>query len=418
MIRWIIPFLFLSCGLSRVVVAQTPSADIPQPENLKQFDPQEAMVTWSDRHWQVTAGTTVLKDFGPHEAEARQALRLIQELRLTHYGTIGRPQPVIEYWLTSGRPPQGFVPGLRVLPLQQDSLRVEAIQTQWCLRDAQRVLFNFGQHADDAQQALAVIRKYGFTHVGAIGQAAPSMLVFLARPGPIPMPLRVAPVPTPPRPGQGDQANSSLAGPGLTSPPSLGGLVMPALQPLQTPTSHGPGLAFGWDAPRGLAPVSARSLPSKDDQMECVRFDWRQVQMCQEDGSWKLMVGRCVLADLGPYEEDAQMALAALRHYRFSEHYRVGRPAPHFCYFLAGGQAPRGLMFGLSAQSFQPQKLTAERLGNHWAICEGPRVLVVLGEKPDEASQLLETIKQHKFDHLCRIGTAAGPGWTFLVRVN
>jgi hypothetical protein len=152
-------------------------------ESVRPFNTSAVRLEWNNRRWQLVADGVMLKDFGVREQEARQALRLVQDLHLNQYGTVGSPSPVMEYWLSDGRAPQGLAGGLRALPLDPTGLRVEQIQGQWCLRDSQRVLFNFGQRADDARQALAVVRKYGFTQVGVIGQGITSMFVFTARPG-------------------------------------------------------------------------------------------------------------------------------------------------------------------------------------------------------------------------------------------
>ena len=123
-----------------------------------------------------------LKEFGRRESDARLALRLIRELRLNQHGIIGSPTPSLEYWLSDGlaaaRPGR---PDYTLLPIDSPSLRVEQTESQWVLRDQHRVLFNFGGDEGGARQALAVIHKYGFTEVGVVNPAAPSMVVFLAR---------------------------------------------------------------------------------------------------------------------------------------------------------------------------------------------------------------------------------------------
>src|SRR5260370_1058653 len=112
--------------------------------------------------------------------DLRRALRAVQGLRLTQHGPVGpSQQPALEYWLSDGRAPEGFVPGLRPLAIDLPTLHAEQTQGQWCLRDRHRVLFNFGLKGDDARQAEAVIRKYGFTQVASIGPAAPALVVFL-----------------------------------------------------------------------------------------------------------------------------------------------------------------------------------------------------------------------------------------------
>jgi hypothetical protein len=395
--------------------AGTPSEPDPA-EDLVSFDTAAARLEWVDHRWVVVAAGTVLKDFGRRENEARQALRLIQSLGLTQRGTVGRPAPVMEYWLASGLGPQGLTPGLRLLPLDLASLRVEKIQAQWCLRDDQRVLFNFGLHPEEARRALAILRKYRFTQVGIVGQATSAMLLFLSA--------------GEERGGRSSAAAAHIRKVTLHSPGSstggadsmLGAVVRAALPPLRDAAGPLPGahpVVFkGRQDRSALAAGRKLSLPGWDEQGEWVPLNWQHVQVHQEEGVWKLAAGSYVVATFGADEEAARQALAAVRHYRFTEHCRVGRPAPVFSYFLVNGQAPRGLLFGLSAQAFQPDKLSVQSLGRQWALCEGDRVLLVLGEDVGEARRLLEVVQRNQFDRLCRIGPSEKESMSFFVRVH
>ena len=148
-----------------------------------------------------------------------------------------------------------------------------------------------------------------------------------------------------------------------------------------------------------------------------VPFDWRQVQARQENGEWKLAAGGLVLAHFGNNDREARLALAAIRHYRFTEQWRIGGEEPVFTYYTASGQAPLGVMLGITAQPFQPSQLSIQQVAGRYALCEGTKVVVRLGERPEEAKQLLETIQRNKYDRLCQVGKAEGKeGVTFLVR--
>src|SRR6266542_960505 len=155
---------------------------LPHPENLTKFDPLAVELKYDDGRWVLAAGATVLKDFGRDEREARQAWYLIRELQLNQHATIGTPRPVVEYWLHDGHAPDHLPRGIRTLALDPANLRVERSQGFWVVREPVRVLFNFGASEADANQASAVLRRYGFNQVGLVGQAVPSMLVFAARP--------------------------------------------------------------------------------------------------------------------------------------------------------------------------------------------------------------------------------------------
>lgn len=422
----LLPGFLLAVGR---VLAQTPTQPAPLPalpppaqlapapaEDLVTFDGHGARLDWADHRWRIVAGERVLKDFGRRESEARQALRLIQELNLTQRGTVGRPAPVMEYWLTAGQGPQGLTPGLRRLPIDLKSLRVEQVQAQWCLRDDQRVLFNFGLYASEARRALAILRKYQFAQVGVLGQAAPSMILFLSETGDGDgsslTPTRIHQVSLRASPAKGTRPPDSMFGPVVTA-------AVPPIHEGDSSLRRAHPIVF-----KGQQDHSTRragrnpGLPGWDEQSEWVPFDWRQVQVREEEGVWKLAVDSCVLASFGIDEQAARQALAAVRHYHFTEHCRVGQPAPVFSYFLVNGQAPRGLLFGVAGQAFQPDRLSVQPLGRQWAICSGDQVLIVLGEDSGEAQRLLEVIRRNQFDRLCRIGPSEKESMTFFVRVH
>src|SRR6266700_1253850 len=68
---------------------QSPKAPAPSDaaptERLTTFDATSADLDWSFQGWRLLADGAALKDFGRSEGEARQALRLIRELRLNQH---------------------------------------------------------------------------------------------------------------------------------------------------------------------------------------------------------------------------------------------------------------------------------------------------------------------------------------------
>jgi hypothetical protein len=389
-------------------------------ENLTRFEPRDLRVTWNKGHWQLMNGAAPLKDFGLREHDARQALCVILDLKLNQHGTVGGPQPVMEYWLTDGKVPQGVAPGgLRTLSLDENRLRVEQVNGQWCVGDGPRVLYTFGAQADAARQALAVMRKYHFNQAAIVGQAGPAMVVFLGRPqGETPA------MPPPARSAGGRQISvprfSRLAmgpdgkprrevprGPG--SP--VAGLVTPVLPSAAaaTPqTAQRPPQPQWRTPPAGLGP---------DPSADRVPFDWRQVQLRQApSGEWRLAAGSVVLANFGTNVQDARLALSALRHYRFTEQLRVGSPQPVFTCCVAGNAAPRGLMMGLSGQAFEPDKLEVRQVEGRCCLCNDKQVVLRLGERPEEAARVLDRIKETHVDRMCRMGEAGKEGMTIMVR--
>src|SRR5688500_6888269 len=60
----------------------------PLAAQVTHFNYRLANVTWEEGRWVLRAGDVFLKDFGRREAEAREALRIIRDLRLTEHGTL------------------------------------------------------------------------------------------------------------------------------------------------------------------------------------------------------------------------------------------------------------------------------------------------------------------------------------------
>ncbi len=367
--------------------APAPRAAAPT-EELTTFSQGFVNLNWSSDGWRLTSAGATLKDFGRREPDAEESLSLIRELRLNQRGVVGGPSPTLEYWLSDGRPPQAPPPGFRVQAMDGPTLRVERTQNQWVLRDDRRVLFNFGNAEGDARQALSVVRKYGFTHVGVVNPAAPAMMVFFAEPDAA-MPRAVR---------QAFQPDGQAGKPDVLQPSSP--VVAPAIAPLRQ------------------AAVSGHVLPSTSSNPDRTPFDYRQVRLRQDHGNWKLAAGSFVVADFGGDERAARLGLSAMQNYRFTERCSVGAAPERFSYLLAGGQAPRGTMFGVYGQSFKPERLELRQVAGRWAVCAGDETLVKMGERREDARQVMETMRRLQCDRLCRLGTADGKGMTFLVRAR
>jgi hypothetical protein len=169
---------------------------------------------------------------------------------------------------------------------------------------------------------------------------------------------------------------------------------------------------------RQLAAMAALSAehPTQGDR---VWFDPRQLRVQQDHQDWKLTSGEYTIAHFGPYPAVARLALNVLQFYHCDEHCVVGQqPKPDFSFFLANGQPPRGLMFGLGGVPFRPEALAIREVAGGWAICDNQNPIIRFGDKLDEAKMLLQVIQQQKFNHLCRIGPADPGGMTILIRTR
>lgn len=413
-----------------IVQSEVQAAETPDGHNLTTFDHRFAELRWQSDHWQLVSGRQLIKDFDNRQLEAEEAVRIIRELRLNQRGTIGVPRPVMEYWLSDGHAPSPFVrggqedfsplrrgggggapmrtvAGLRLLPFDPASLALESLGGKWCIKDQRRIYFNFGSQADDAKRALQIIQQNGFDRVGYVGQPVPIMLYFVTtqtKTDAAPAPLPQVPAMHMPTSAGNLSAGARLGVSGLT----------PNAAPPWLPPSPSP-------LPGALVPQPATShlrLPDQAILGERIPFDWRQARARKESNEWRLVSGGHALARFGDRERDAQQALAALRHYRFSEQGLIGKGGSSFSYYLVNGQAPRGLMLGIENIAFHPDRLIVQQIGKNYVVSDDSRVLLRFGEKGDDARQALNVLRQLECDHLCRIGVSENGGMVFPVRVH
>jgi hypothetical protein len=376
---WAILALFAWCVA--VVHGQAP------PESLQSFDNTQTKITWAGGHWHIQAGNVILKDVVPRESDAREAVRIIRELRLNQHGTIGSPKPILEYWLVDGRAPQAFGLHSRMIAFDPLALRVEEIQGQWSIRDSLHVYFTFGAAADDARQALAIMQKYKFNQFGTVGYPDPTMMYFITserQPSLVPAPMTTSRFAT----GKMHEAKAAESVAGINTQ------LLPIGRQLYTPD-----------------PFQQVRVPVT----EHILLDWRQVQLVHENLDWKLAYQGRTLASFGPLERNAQLALAAIQHYRLTDLCTIGTPAV-FSFYLASGQAPHGLRVGLTALEFNPELLAVKHEGNAFVIAEGSRVIWRVGSKEADAKVSLDAIRRYHFDHICRIGSGDSPAFNLLLR--
>jgi hypothetical protein len=414
--------------ISAVITGLLAAALFAQPPapGVLRFDPRHLRLHWDHRRWQIlTQDGTILKDFGPAEHEARRALRLIHELGLNEYGTVGSPRPLLEYWLADGQAPRALVRSdLRVIPLDPTSLHVEKMHGQYTLKEKVRVLFSFESEAD-ANRALEVFQKHRFSHVGLLGLGSPLMTVFFAPPD-------AAAVTTPGRHLGGTKfprfAKNADGSPRIEQlkgkATGLEGVVPAVIPPIAgRPTVSAP--VHGVAAPtltdrqsamwRGT-PTFGRetNAPAKVGEDGRVVFDWRQAKLRQDRGEWVIGAGSQVLARFGANMHAGQTVLSALCYYRCTELEHVGQECAGR-WFAVPPSSPRGVMLGLSSISVRPDKLEVALVAGRYALCEEGRLVLPIGERAEDARRALELIRRHGADRVCQVGT--GPeGIALLVR--
>jgi len=152
---------------------------VPRPVHVSEdcisFSPRTAQVTQINGRWKIVDGDHWMFDFGNKQNEARSALRVIR-----HYGAnqscfIGRPQPSLEYLLVSGGAPAGALRGEDCISFNPSTAQVSKISGRWKIVDGDHWIFDFGSKQNEANSALAVIRKHGFSKTCYVGRPDPSL---------------------------------------------------------------------------------------------------------------------------------------------------------------------------------------------------------------------------------------------------
>ena len=341
---------------------------LPSAEDKFFLDSTTVGVTRAEGVWRVGPPARAILTT-PDEATAREAARVVRDLRPAEWARIGSPRPVVEYGLLrDGKPAKLVAFPRQVVPIDLATVRVEQVRGVWCVRDAANIVFNFGPNKADAEQALAVARKYGFNRVGTVAgpAGAPALTYFFAvtdegdQPRPAANPLAVA------------AQERALARTGVPLP------------------GVGPGYVG-----------------------EMVRIDPRKVAPRRDGHEWVLAHGPDVLARFGPAEWSARDAARVVQDGRFTEFCTVGPVT----FFLVNGRPPVRVSMALLSRSFDPNLLKAREVGGRWAVAQSAaggqdKVLWEVGTAA-EAEVLIQLVRHYRFDQVCR---AAGGGLTFLAR--
>jgi hypothetical protein len=115
----------------------------------------------------LVASGLVLGKFGPNEREARDALRTLQDQRVTELIRLGPDG--FHLFLSHGQPIRGTVLGHRGQAFTPASLVLRESGGSWQICDGVRPLLDFGDRADEAKQALQLIQFFKLDYLSQVG---------------------------------------------------------------------------------------------------------------------------------------------------------------------------------------------------------------------------------------------------------
>ena len=239
------------------------------------------------------------------------------------------------------------------LPVDRKTLRAEEVRGTWVVRDAGNILVNVGPDRADADQVIAVARRYGFNRLALVGFPVPVMAVLFT--GPVVI---------------GDSGGGAMAA-----------VARDAQERGLTRT--------GLDVP-GLGYVGER-----------LAIDPRAVEYRKADRDWVLAHGPDVLARFGRGELAARDAVRAVQDGGFTEFCTVGGAT----FFLADGAAPTRVPFGVQGRRFSPDGLRVIEHAEQWAVLDSGNRVAGTAATRAGAEELAGVIRAYRFDTRCRIGT-------------
>ena len=146
-------------------------------DNCARFEPSATRVQQMDGRWKLIDGEHWLFDFGPDQADAHNALKVIRHYRMDRMCFLGASaQPSFSYLLAKGGSPWGKMDGESCVPIDPERVTISKLQGRWMIISGKHRLFDFGKRQTEAKQALAIIRQYGFTHRCRVGRPSANFI--------------------------------------------------------------------------------------------------------------------------------------------------------------------------------------------------------------------------------------------------
>lgn len=134
------------------------------------FNPSAVSLRDINGRWKIVADDHWLFDFGSDQAAGHKALKVIRHYRMDRSCVIGRPKPSFSYLLAKGGIPSGAMAGEDCVAFDPGTVSVSKIQGSWKIVSGRHWLFDFGRSEAEARQALAVIRRHGFSRSCRVGR--------------------------------------------------------------------------------------------------------------------------------------------------------------------------------------------------------------------------------------------------------
>ncbi len=154
-------------------------ANIGPKEDKIGFNWRTTVIKKVGNRFKMADGNHWIMDFGTNRKEAYQALGVIRFYKMNSICFVGRPNPSMTYFLTNDRAPTGRMPGEDTISFNPKRIEAKYVQGRWKIVEGSHWIMDFDQNGKECRQALAIIKKHGFTRQGFVGRPGPSMTYFV-----------------------------------------------------------------------------------------------------------------------------------------------------------------------------------------------------------------------------------------------
>jgi hypothetical protein len=159
---------------SVIETGKTPQLLDKNKEDCVSFNPDTTEVKKHKNDWRIVDGDHSMFNFHDKKDEADKALAIIKFYRMNESCFVGRPDPSFSYLKVSGAAPTGAFTGEDCIAFNPAAIEAKKIDGDWKIVQGDNWLFSFGKAKDEAHEAMAIIKKYGFTQACFVGRPGPS----------------------------------------------------------------------------------------------------------------------------------------------------------------------------------------------------------------------------------------------------
>jgi hypothetical protein len=145
----------------------------PCKEDCITFNPTTVTVKQSGTKWLVVSGASSMFS-APNKAEAEKIVKIIKHYGLNKSCFVGRPDPSFQYLLKNTASPSGTFTGEDCIAFNPNNLQIKKEGTQYVMINGVSRMFMF-PNKQEADQTLAMIKKYGFNRTCYVGRPDASL---------------------------------------------------------------------------------------------------------------------------------------------------------------------------------------------------------------------------------------------------